>query len=322
MQKSLTIGIMLFIIVAALSLLNTQPVSSQSSQPAVSPQTTACVTCHQANNLMIAQIEEWKQSRHTAYGIGCYECHQAEKGESDAFNHNGFEIATIVSPKDCGKCHTREYQEFDASYHAKAGEILGSADNFLGEVVEGQGASIQGCQSCHGSVVKVNENGKLDYTTWPNMGIGRLNPDGSKGSCAACHSRHRFSLEVARSPESCAKCHMGPDHPQKEIFDESKHGINYAAYKDEMKLGSPKWVLGEEYTQAPNCVTCHIGANKSSPSTHEVGARISWTLRPAISVKQQDWEQKRAEMQKVCQNCHMPEWTQNFYQQYDNTVRV
>ena len=27
-----------------------------------------------------------------------------------------------------------------------------------------------------------------DPATWPNTGIGRINPDGSEGSCTACHS--------------------------------------------------------------------------------------------------------------------------------------
>ena len=28
----------------------------------------------------------------------------------------------------------------------------------------------------------------MDPKTWPNTGIGRINPDGSEGSCSACHS--------------------------------------------------------------------------------------------------------------------------------------
>jgi len=288
----------------------------------VSAQTKKCIECHLEKNIQTAQIKEWKHSAHAKAGVGCYECHRAEKGDPDARNDNGFIISTIVSPKDCARCHQREYEEFSGSHHAKAGEILGSADNYLSEVVEGAGASTQGCQSCHGGIVKVNEGGKLDSSSWPNMGIGRLNPDGTKGSCAACHSRHRFSLAVARSPDACAKCHMGPDHPQKEIFDESKHGINYYAHASDMKLKEKDWILGKQYTQSPNCVTCHMGGHKTGIRTHEVGGRISWTLRPAVSVKQQDWEKKRSEMKKVCLNCHGPEWVGNFYTQFDNSVEL
>ncbi len=54
-------------------------------------------------------------------------------------------------------------------------------------------AAVSGCWQCHGSEVKVLPGGKLDPATWPNTGIGRINPDGSEGSCSACHSRHSFS---------------------------------------------------------------------------------------------------------------------------------
>jgi hypothetical protein len=136
----------------------------------------------------------------------------------------------------------------------------------------------------------------MDWMTWPNSGIGRINPDESKGSCNACHSRHDFSSSRARQPENCGKCHLGPDHPQKEIYEESKHGIAYyAAPKGDEKGGmnihkQGSWVLGKDYNTAPTCTTCHMGSYKKSngsivPNTHNVGDRISWTLRPAISVK-------------------------------------
>ena len=67
----------------------------------------------------------------------------------------------------------------------------------------------------------------MDHNTWPNTGIGRINPDGSRGSCIACHSKHSFRASVARQPENCGKCHLGPDHPQKEVNEESKHGIAF-----------------------------------------------------------------------------------------------
>ena len=86
--------------------------------------------------------------------------------------------------------------------------------------------------------IKRDANGQptLHASTWPNTGIGRLNLDGSLGSCSACHSRHDFSPRRARQPENCGKCHLGPDHPQKEIYDESKHGVAFRDLKDHMNL--------------------------------------------------------------------------------------
>ena len=95
----------------------------------------------------------------------------------------------------------------------------------------------------------------------------------------ACHSRHSFSKELARQPENCGKCHLGPDHPQKEIYEESKHGIAFYAFREKLKLDSDSWVVGVDYYQAPTCATCHMSATRNQAGTHDVGMRISWTLR-------------------------------------------
>ena len=173
----------------------------------------------------------------------------------------------------------------------------------------GPAAAVAGCKQCHGAVVKVNADKTLDAGSWPNSGIGRINPDGSKGSCSACHSRHSFDAALARQPENCGKCHLGPDHPQKEIYEESKHGIAYYANIPRMNLHSASWVVGADYSAAPTCATCHISATKDLPMSHDVGGRISWTLRPAVSQKidaaalkagrtVKTWEARRTDMKK------------------------
>jgi hypothetical protein len=194
---------------------------------------------------------------------------------------------------------------------------------------------VSGCWQCHGSKVKVLKDGQLDPATWPNTGIGRINPDGSEGSCSACHSRHQFSTEQARRPDNCGKCHLGPDHPQKEIYEESKHGIAYQAFNDQMNMDSAKWVVGVDYTAAPTCATCHMSATKDQPVTHNVGDRISWTNRPPVSVRPEvmdkkmglasanlKWDQRRENMQNVCEACHTEEYVANFYTQYDSMIEL
>lgn len=295
----------------------------------LSEESASCVECHEDD--MPGLVKEWRISRHYGADVGCYECHAAEPTDPDGFEHSGFTIATIVSPKDCSKCHVNESTEFQKSHHADAGKILGSLDNILGEVVEGPAAAINGCMQCHGSVVKVTEDGQLDPATWPNSGMGRINPDGSKGSCAACHSRHSFDAALARQPENCGKCHLGPDHPQKEIYEESKHGIAYYANIDRMNMRSPSWIVGIDYSAAPTCATCHISPTKNLPLTHDVGNRISWTLRPPVSQKIdaaakekgqeiKSWEARRADMKNVCSNCHTSSYVDNFYIQYDGAI--
>ncbi|MBD3348850.1 MAG: hypothetical protein GF400_06600, partial [Candidatus Eisenbacteria bacterium] len=288
--------------------------------PGLSNASLDCIECHYDEGVLPLQIVEWRESAHAALAVGCYECHRAEDGEIDAYEHHGHTISTIVSPKDCARCHEQEVEEFAASRHSRGGQILASLDNFLGDVVEGVPAGVSGCRSCHGSVVTVRDDGRLTPESWPNTGIGRINPDGTWGSCSACHPRHRFASAVARRPENCGRCHLGPDHPQFEIYKESKHGVAFVEATDRMNLRAPQWRLGTEYTAAPTCVTCHNGANLELPFTHDVGTRISWTLRPAISSRLDSWEARRDRMKTTCAHCHSPGWVESFFVQYDAAV--
>ena len=317
-------------------------------QATLSKESKECIECHKKDNP--ALYDQWGSSLHFRGNVGCYECHMATEGDTDGYIHHDQFIATIVSPKDCARCHSQEVKEFIGSHHAKAGRILGSLDNVLAEVVEGNkamitegfpegnsAAAVNGCWQCHGSQVKVlpGGEGKLDPATWPNTGIGRLNPDGSEGSCAACHSRHSFSAAQARHPNTCGKCHMGPDHPQKEIYEESKHGIAFAANINKMNLDSPKWIVGEDYSVAPTCATCHMSATRHQPVTHDIGMRISWNNRPAVSIRPElsdakmglpgkdvPWQTRRASMKNVCSNCHSEDWVNNWYMQYDALIEL
>jgi hydroxylamine dehydrogenase len=280
----------------------------------------ACVECHEESDPGI--VVPWKKSKMGQEGVGCYECHKADKSDKDAFEHNGYTISVIVSPKDCAECHKQEVDEMTNSYHAKANKFAGSLDNVLGRVVTGEANFDLGCSQCHGSDVIVGKDGKLVIGPWPNTGIGRLNPDGSNGSCIACHQRHFFSLKQAREPATCGKCHQGPDHPQIEIYQLSKHGIAYDTFKDKLNLDKSEWVLGKDYFDAPTCTTCHMGATRELKRTHDVGARISWTLRPKVSKKLPNWEKKRADMQTVCLECHQETWVKGFYTQFDRFVEL
>src|SRR5215467_9382946 len=87
------------------------------------------------------------------------------------------------------------------------------------------------------------------------------------GSCSACHTRHRFSIAQARQPAACGKCHLGPDHPQMEVYTESKHGILWEANKERLNLDCKSWKPGIDYTAAPSCSSCHMGATTSQAVT-------------------------------------------------------
>lgn len=356
LNKRRVLAILGTAVIIVLAFAFTSKSSSDDTDPSLK-----CVECHQKTGNGKAVVEQWRASRHYKEGVTCLDCHNAAKSDVDGFDHHGERIATIVTPKDCGICHKEETTQFAKSHHADAGLILGSLDNVLAEVVEGHSgynngsnpAAASGCWQCHGSKVEllkdIKGNTKLDTNgiplfdpkTWPNTGIGRINLDGSKGSCAACHNRHTFSKEQARQPENCGKCHMGPDHPQMEIYNESKHGVNFRAHKDKMNLTSDKWVVGVDYSAAPTCATCHISATPTMKVTHDVGDRISWTLRPPVSQKIDaalkskfdkagkplpdgflTADQRRTQMKDVCSQCHTTNYIENFYMQYDNEVNL
>jgi hypothetical protein len=318
------------------------------------PEGLKCVKCHRSETPGLT--EEWNKSQHGQSGVNCLDCHAAETRDKDGFMHEGQRISVIVTPKDCSYCHNTEFEEMDGSHHSKGGQILASLDNLLGEVVGGPAAVNVGCRQCHGAEIQIGDDGKPIPTTWPNTGIGRINPDGSKGSCTACHARHRFSKAQARTPDTCGKCHVGPDHPQIEVYNESKHGIIYRAKKDEMNLESDKWVAGIDYSAAPTCATCHMSAGGDEGKTHNVGDRISWTLRPPISTKINlvrlengdefdvpegkpvpkvgeeakgfevvevlTWEDRRNKMKSVCSACHTDSVIEGHYKQFDDLVHL
>ncbi len=134
---------------------------------------------------------------------------------------------------------------------------------------------------------------------------------------------------------------MGPDHPQIEIYNESKHGIAFAANRDEMALDKRgDWILGRDYAAAPTCATCHVSGYVSANgevqgNSHDVGERISWTLRTAVSIRPEQsdakmglpgkdvpWDERRDNMKDVCLNCHDTQWVENFYVQYDALIEL
>jgi len=348
MKLHLTLLLAAGAVLSALTSATTStPEPVQAFGPAeLSEQTMECIDCHRKESRSI--YEQWGDSKHYRANVGCYECHKADRKDADAFEHYEHYISIIVSPKDCANCHSKEVKEFDESHHAQGGKIIGSLDNLLADVVEGNNgmvteafphgvsaATVNGCWQCHGSEVKVNADGSLDPATWPNTGIGRFNPDGSKGSCAACHQRHEFSAEQARHPDTCGKCHLGPDHPQKEIYEESKHGIAFFSHLDDMNMDSPKWIVGEDYSAAPTCATCHMSATKKQPVTHDIGMRISWNNRPVLSVRPEvsdakmglpgadvNWRTRRENMKDVCSSCHAEGWIDNWYIQYDALIEL
>jgi hypothetical protein len=318
-----------------------------------------CVSCHKKASAGLTH--EWEASAHAQAGVNCLDCHLADQADRDAIEHEGGIIATIVSPKDCGRCHIKEFQETEGSVHAKALALIANRAPALTDNLSDKAIIDAGCTQCHGSRVQVRGDGSLDPATWPNTGIGRINPDGSHGACSACHGRHKFSKAQARQPEACTWCHTGPDSPDDEVYAASKHGMLYSANKDQMNLAGDAWILGKDYSAAPTCVTCHMGATPGIKASHDVGMRDAWSLNGPVSERQHliifededrrelaqsqgaprrgteldkldgsqgqvkavaTADRRRQVMSKVCIECHSKGFVQNFMQQFDDLVEL
>lgn len=243
--------------------------------------------------------------------IGCYECHGLNgKEHKDNFDHFGYSINVIVTPNDCRTCHPEEVKQYSHSKKAYANEILEKnpvysllmntltgVDEINGGTFKKSGASHlakgETCLACHGTVLTVS--GMTDVESdlgtiqvpkienWPNHGVGRINPDGSYGSCTSCHPRHSFSIEIARKPYTCGQCHLEPDVPAYNVYKESKHGNIYESKEEGFNFSNVPWTPGKDFT-APTCAGCHnsLLATKEGEviinRSHDFGARLWYRI--------------------------------------------
>ncbi|MCF8068842.1 MAG: cytochrome c3 family protein [Desulfobacterales bacterium] len=310
----------------------------------MSKEAMACLDCHKREHPGL--FADWANSRHASANITCLDCHQAEEHDGDVSreHYKQYErsdtkfgtkeyktpVTAVVTPKDCSRCHPDEAKQYSRSKHANTMEIIWKIDPWLNKGMNSDFERAAGCYHCHGTILKTDENGKLDSETWPNVGVGRVNLDGSLGSCSSCHTRHRFSVMEARKPEACGQCHLGPDHPQIEIYMESKHGDIYTAFGDEYNWNSAPgtWTAGVDF-RGPTCASCHMSGSGTIMTSHDVTERLSWELQAPLTIRPEDfpafpaktdWKVERSKMQEVCMQCHGKTWVEDHYYKLDRVV--
>jgi len=318
--------------------------------------------------------------------VGCYECHSLNAtNHTDNFDHFDLHINVVVSPPDCQVCHAVEVQQYSDSkkahalgnldknpvFHTMVDSITGVMDIKDGKVTPAGSSDPtknETCYACHGSEVRVVGTRKLDtdvgdvevpkLSNWPNQGVGRVNPDGSRGACTACHPRHEFSIEVARKPFTCSECHTGPDVPAYEVYESSKHGNIVQSKEREMNWTNVPWRVGVDF-RAPTCAACHVSLITSgdvvAPRTHDFGARLwvrlfglpythaqpksgdttiirnkdgqplptAFTGEPAADflVDAQEQTRRQAVMIAVCRSCHNRDWVDGHFDKLAHTIQ-
>ncbi len=245
--------------------------------------------------------------------VGCAECHTMNPGtHKDTFDHNDYPVHAVVSPRDCATCHPVEEGQYAKNIMSAAyanlqenpvyrdladrtNGVHGFRDMETTYKKPDARTDADSCLSCHGTVITVTgtetretDAGDLEFPVlsgWPNQGVGRINPDGSKGSCSACHTRHQFSIEMARKPSTCSQCHKGPDVPAYKVYAVSKHGNTYSAmgHNKDWDFNAVPWAVGRDFT-APTCATCHVSLVVSDEGeviaerTHQMNDRLAWRI--------------------------------------------
>ncbi len=283
-----------------------------------------CVVCHKRTTPGI--VEQFGIGTMAAAGIACQNCHEVASDYPGAVEHEGSYVLSQPTTAMCERCHTIEVQQYNQSRHglpayvayAGTGNLTDEQLAMYEAIPEGRFApdkmrnalfALEGpaitrfaCEACHN--------------------VGKPQMDGSVGECNKCHLRHEFSLEQARKPETCNACHIGPDHPQWEIYQESPHGIAYLTGGDDWNWEAEPGTLGVEDFPAPTCATCHFSGFGSTGTTHDVGDRLTWFLFTPISTRRIGWQDNKTRMQSVCLACHNKKHIAEFYEDADEATEA
>ena len=315
-----------FGLVLAGFMINSQRPRVETGQPGADfiRATGKCAECHTRQQHSI--VHEYELSVHARKGITCLDCHQPAENQEKK-DHHDFVLTKSLTAANCRQCHEQVYQQFAHSRHAAPSWAAvygekGSVDHPLtveqvalsekfhpGSCkrpanplvsLEGAAAVVGGCASCHS--------------------IGRPNPDGTIGTCTACHTRHTSSVEIARLPTTCGQCHMGPDHSQIEIYTESKHGVLFEAQRGLLNLAAEPEKLTTRDMFVPTCATCHMSGLNGMQVTHDPSERLSYNLFAEVSDKRPHHDRAQAQMQALCLNCHTQPLVERIYREAEAVV--
>jgi hypothetical protein len=274
--RLLIIGLVAVIIVIGLALValvigrTVTPAAEEERVDALANSNDECVVCHRRTTPGI--VEQYGHSTMAGAEVSCQDCHEVDADYPGSVEHEGTFVLASPSTAMCENCHTSEVAQYNQSRHglpayvAYAGtEVLteeqlalyqgipeiSAPDRMVNALFEKEGPAITrfACEVCHN--------------------VGKPHEDESVGQCQKCHLRHEFSLEQARKPETCNQCHIGPDHPQWEIYQESPHGIAYATGGDSWNWEAEPGTLTVSDFPAPTCATCHMSGFGASGTTHQ-----------------------------------------------------
>ncbi len=279
--------------------------------------TNNCVTCHRSASPGI--VDQYGHSSMAAAEVTCQNCHEVQAGYPGAVAHQGVYVLASPTTNMCATCHQTEVAEFNQSRHALPSYVaFAGSENLTPELQQmfaaiPEGGYVQDKSKAENALHALEGPEVTKFACETCHNVGAPMPDGSVGQCQKCHLRHEFSLEQVRKPETCNACHIGPDHPQWEIYHESPHGIAYATTGDTWNWDAEPGTLSAQDFQAATCATCHISGFGQAATTHDVGDRLTWYLFAPVSEHRPSWQDNQIRMQGVCLQCHNTDFVGNFY---------
>ena len=127
---------------------------AQSKAAELSDASSECLDCHAG--VSPGMVAGWQNSRHARVSpleglkkpelerrvsakwvpsdlvqnvVGCAECHTLNpEKHSDTFEHNGYQVHTVVTPEDCATCHPVEEKQYGQNLMSHAyGNLMNNA---------------------------------------------------------------------------------------------------------------------------------------------------------------------------------------------------
>jgi len=278
-----------------------------------------CVVCHERTTPGI--VEQYGHSSMAAAEVACEDCHVVPAGYPGSVEHEGTFVLNQPTTAMCEECHQTEVAQYSQSRHglpsyvayAGTGELTTEQLALYEAIPEGSYAP----DKMRNALFALEGPEITEFACVECHKIGRPAADGSIGECQQCHLRHEFSLEQVRKPETCNHCHIGPDHPQYEIYQESPHGIAYATGGHNWNWEAEPGTLDVTDFPAPTCAICHMSGFGGAATTHDVGERLTWYLFSPISERRPAYQDNMVRMQSVCRECHNQNFIDTLYTNAD-----
>lgn len=320
------------IAILAVTIVLTLPHQIENKAIAQQKVENICVQCHRRADVTPLQVQDWRASKHAREGVTCDVCHGDQHTSAQ-----DVAMVSLPTPETCGGCHEERVEQFKKGKHAAAWAAMKAMPATHYQPMELIGGK-KGCGGCHKIGLKSAE--EIRELKAEGLGYG-------VASCDACHTRHTFSVAEALQPEACSTCHMGFDHPQWEMWSQSKHGVRYTLKR--------AGVLPEE-AAAPSCQTCHMpdgdhevrtawgflavrlpmpedpqwaedratvlkGLGVLDPEGNPTGRLDVVKAADVARLSQEDWQRERDRTLTICSRCHSEPFAKGELEKGDQIIR-